>query len=252
MTRERRHDHLGLQSILQTIRKTPNGRSLAIFDLDSTLYDLTLRVTAILDRFANDPAQRARFPEACEKLKSVEIRRTDWGLKGPLSRVGLTQQKHGDFLHEVQLAWTRGFFSNDFLDRDFPLPGAVRFVEDCLKLGADVLYLTGRDVARMAEGTMKSMRSVGFPLDDVRARLKLKPDAHLDDAEFKADIIEGLTNTYEHIWFFENEPVNINLVLKRSPMVKIVFIDTCHSGLEDVKDALATITHFEVAISDLE
>lgn len=255
----------GLHTILNTIQKTPTGRSLAIFDLDSTLYDLTLRVTAILDRFARDPAARARFPDECEKLLQVEIRRTDWGLRGPLERIGITRETHAAFVHEVQEAWARGFFSNDFLDRDFPLPGAVAFVEHCLKLGADVLYLTGRDVARMGAGTEISLRQHGFPLDhgddiglheahvrNVKARLQLKPVAKLDDAQFKADVIADLVPRYDHVWLFENEPVNINAVLKRTPAVKIVFIDTCHSGLEEVKDALATIQHFDIAISDLE
>ena len=246
------HDDSGLKTILQTIRATTPGRSLAIFDLDSTLYDLTLRVTAILDRFAADPDNQRRFPDECQKLRDVEIRRTDWGLTGPLGRIGLKKPQHEDFMNAVQDAWVRGFFSNDFLDRDFPLPGAVHFVQQCVRLGADVIYLTGRDVPRMADGTETSMKACGFPLDQTRARLHLKPEAHLDDAEFKADAIAHLAQNYEHVWFFENEPVNINLVVKRVPSVKIVFIDTCHSGLESVKDALATVKHFEVSISDLE
>lgn len=241
-----------LKSILTTIQAQPPGRTLAIFDLDSTLYDLTLRVTAILDRFARDPGFQKRFPDECVKLRDVEIRRTDWGLTGPLKRIGLTRETHRDFMTEVQAAWVRGFFSNDFLDRDFPLPGAVDFVRRCHALGADVLYLTGRDVERMGTGTLLSMHKCGFPLDATRARLHLKPEAKLDDAEFKADVIEKMVRDYDHIWFFENEPVNINLVLKRTPSVKIVFIDTCHSGLEVVKDAIATVTHFEVSLSDLE
>ena len=241
-----------LQAILDAIKAAKPRRSLAIFDLDSTLYDLTLRVTAILDRFAKSPEVCARYPDLCQKLEHVEIRRTDWGLTEPLLRIGISKKSHPKFVDEVQAAWARGFFSNDFLDRDFPLPGAVRFVEQCLELGADVLYLTGRDTARMGVGTEKSLRDVGFPFDGVHARLHLKPEAGLDDAEFKADVIEELVSKYDQLWLFENEPVNINAVVKRTPQVQIVFIDTCHSGLEEVRDALATVQHFEVSISDLE
>ncbi len=246
------HPMSSLRLILDAIKTAKPRRSLAIFDLDSTLYDLTLRVTAILDQFANSPDACERYPDLCQKLAKIEIRRTDWGLTEPLERIGISKKTHPEFVEEVQAAWARGFFSNDFLDRDFPLPGAVQFVEQCLKLGADVLYLTGRDTKRMGSGTEKSLRESGFPIDDLRARLHLKPDASLDDAEFKADVIEDLVSKYDLVWLFENEPVNINAVVRRTPQVKIVFIDTCHSGAEEVRNAIATVQHFEISISDLE
>lgn len=242
----------GLRTILKTIKATPPGRSLAVFDLDSTLYDLTLRVTAIVDRFAKACVAQNRYPELSEKLANVEILRTDWGLREPLERVGISREDHPQFLDEIQKAWADGFFSNDFLDRDFPLPGAVKFVERCLALGGEVLYLTGRDTSRMGTGTEKSLRECGFPIDQKRARLHLKPQIGLDDAEFKADVIERLASNYDRIWLFENEPVNINAVVRRTPQVEIVFVDTCHSGLEDVHSALAKIKHFEIPIAELE
>ncbi len=246
----------GLQSIIETMENSSAGECLAIFDLDSTLYDLTLRITAIIDRFAKDPEACSRFPDACRLLAKLEIRRNDWGLTEPLARIGITKKTHADFVEEVQSAWALGFFSNDFLYKDFPLPGAVRFVERCLKAKGDVLYLTGRDTPRMGSGTEVSLRESGFPLDGVRSRLQLKPEYSLDDAQFKADEISKLALKYKHLWLFENEPVNINAVLKRTPSVQIVFVDTCHSGLEEVCDPLATIKtfdgHFKIPLSDLE
>lgn len=129
----------GLQSIIETMEKSAPGKCLAIFDLDSTLYDLTLRITAILDRFANDPAARKRFPDACRLLADVEIRRTDWGLVEPLERIAITKKTHVEFFSEIHTAWAIGFFSNDFLDKDFPLPGAVEFVARCLEARGEVL-----------------------------------------------------------------------------------------------------------------
>lgn len=247
---------LSLQSILDTMEGSADGECLAIFDLDSTLYDLTLRVTAIIDRFANDSSVRARFPEACRKLANVEIRRTDWGITEPLERIGISKDENKELFREIHEAWARGFFSNDFLDRDFPLPGAVEFVRRCLAVGGRVLYLTGRDTPRMGDGTESSLRQCGFVVDVPRARLQLKPHAALDDAEFKADVIAELAHRYKHIWLFENEPVNINAVLKRVPSVKVVFVDTCHSGLERVENPHVTIQtfdgHFTIPISELE
>ena len=234
-----------LRPILEKIETSPVGKSLVIFDLDSTLYDLTKRVFDIMSAFAVDAAIVQKFPESAARLAKIEIRRTDWGIQEPLERIGITRETHSDFIAAAQTAWARGFFSNDFLDRDFPLPGAVRFVEDCLAAGAEVLYLTGRDVARMGAGTHSSLRASGFPIDGNRARLHLKPEKSLDDAEFKADAIAVLAAEYQHIWLFENEPVNINAVLRRTPHVKIVFVETCHSGLEDVTNPHARITTFD-------
>lgn len=237
-------NHL-LQPIVETMKTSADGDCLAIFDLDSTLYDLTRRVTAIVDRFSRDPIMRQKFPEACERLQAVEVRRTDWGLAEPLGRLNIDKVTHPDLVRELQAAWVKGFFSNDFLDRDFPLPGAVDFVEQCLAANGHVLYLTGRDTPRMGVGTEKSLRESGFPVHLHRARLMLKPDASHGDAEFKADVISSLTEQYKHIWLFENEPVNINAVLRQAPSVKIVFVDTCHSGLEEVTDTFATIQTFD-------
>lgn len=243
-----------LDAILAEIRSTCaaggpllSHRPLLVFDLDSTLFDLTLRVTAILEHFAAIEKNQARFPDLCEMLLKAEIRRSDWGLREPLARLGLHENEHREFFEAVHTHWAGGFFSNDYLDRDFPLPGAVEFVQMGIKSGADVLYLTGRDTARMQAGTVKSLAAHGFPNDGARARLGLKPDSRLDDAEFKADVIAALATNHRPIWLFENEPVNINAVLRRTPDVGIVFIDTCHSGQEEVKTALAKIQHFEVS-----
>ena len=149
----------GLQFIIETIENSAPGECLAIFDLDSTLYDLTLRVSAIIDRFAKNPSSRERYPDACGLLAKVEILRSDWGLTEPLRRIGINRQTHPDFIKEIQAAWALGFFSNEFLEKDFPLPGAVTFVERCLSAGGEVLYLTGRDAPRMGSGTDRGASS---------------------------------------------------------------------------------------------
>lgn len=248
-----RDPHRTLREIRQQIIKdSQTGSCLIVFDLDSTLYDLALRVTAILHRFAKSPEKQALFPEECSRLLDVEIQRGDWGLHEPLNRIGTTKSQYPKFWDDVHRAWADGFFSNEFLSHDRPLPGAVRFVEDVLKIGSDVIYLTGRDVARMGTGTEASLRETGFPLDGERSRLILKPQAGMDDAQFKADVMEDLQSSYRHLWLFENEPVNINAVSKRCPDVRMVFIDTCHSGLETPPDYTATIDHFEISIEEFE
>lgn len=241
-----------LRQILKEISDQPPGTSLVVFDLDSTLFDLAIRVTAILDRYARSAEKQARFPLECDALKRIEIRKGDWGLNEPLSRLGIEASTHAEFVNDVQAAWARGFFSNDFLQHDLPLPGAVQFVRDVLDAGSHVVYLTGRDIPRMETGTRRSLIGTGFPLNESSARMVLKPTAEMDDAKFKVDEIVGYQARYKQIWLFENEPVNINAVAKRCPDVKMVFVDTCHSGTEDVHASIAKIPHFEIALSEFE
>jgi hypothetical protein len=206
------------------------GEVLMVFDLDSTLFDLSQRVRAILTDFAAHPQNQQSFPEACALLQNVEIRRQDWGLKEPLARLGLDTTTHKEFVSQVQSAWAKGFFSNHYLEHDRPLRGAVEFVKHLHARGAQIMYLTGRDVPRMGEGTIKSLVHHGFPHSMERTDLILKSTAHLDDAEFKAEILMARAPHHQRLVLFENEPVNLQRVEQSLPQIDLVWIDTCHSG----------------------
>lgn len=225
---------------------------LAVFDLDSTLFDLHLRVARIVDSFALDPVQIARFPRECAALKDIQILRSDWGVGEALVRIGLTEISNREFWDELHKHWAAGFFSNDFLDHDEPLPGAVEYVQQLHKNGAHVMYLTGRDVPRMLSGTEKSLHDRGFPVEGKGISLVLKPVAGMDDARFKADILREEVAKHAKIYLFENEPVNLNLVAKELPSIGLVYIDSTHSGREQVADTLDKIVHFEVGQTDFK
>jgi hypothetical protein len=222
---------------------------LTVFDLDSTLFDLTLRVSTIIDHFAEDPENRKKFPSECSSLKSVKILRTDWGIGEALNRLGLSESRNPELWRELHSFWAMSFFSNHFLHHDEPLPGSVEYVKTLTELGAHVMYLTGRDVPRMLKGTEQSLSDCGFPLGIQGVSLVLKPQAKLDDAWFKIEIIKDVAKNYDKIWFFENEPVNLNLAAAQCPEIGLVFIDSTHSGREQVADTLDRIQHFEVDLS---
>lgn len=225
------------------------GRFLAVFDLDSTLFDLTLRISGIIDSFVEEHQNGSPFAEACEALKKIQILRRDWGLAHPLSRVGITPESHPELCRELLEHWAHQFFSDRHLHRDQPLPGAVEYVRELKRLGADIMYLTGRDVPRMQKGTEESLRAWGFPLDEPQVQLVLKSFTEVGDAEFKVDVLKVAEKTYERIWLFENEPVNLNLVSRHCPEIGLVYIDTTHSGVEEVAEELDRIEHFEVDLA---
>lgn len=226
-----------------------SGRTfLAVFDLDSTLYDLTLRVSTIVDEFAFKPENRARFPSECERLKDVKIELRDWGLEKPLARLGLPAGTA--FFKALHDHWAEWFFHDAFLSHDRPLPGAVEFVQELHQIGAHVMYLSGRDIPRMGKGTQESLRAYQFPLLLPSARLVLKPRADMIDEQFKLDVLLQAEEEYDRIWLFENEPVNLNLIAKHCPEIGLVFIDSTHSGRQELEPVLDTIPHFEVDIEE--
>ena len=222
---------------------------LAVFDLDSTLFDLTARMSGIVDAFIATPKALHRFPRECEKARGLPLKPADWGLGEALGRAGL--ESDGEFSKALHEFWKEAFFSDSYVHHDEPLPGAVSYVAQIRAAGAEIMYLTGRDVPRMLEGTKRSLREHGFPLDEAGIELRLKPVAEWEDAEFKVDVLRESAHRFGRIYLFENEPVNLNLVAEKLPDIRLVYIDTCHSGREQVSETLDSIKHFEVTADEL-
>ncbi len=235
-----------LEKILTEIAEfEASGRqALVVFDLDSTLFDVSPRLKKILHDFALQPQNQALFPEACAILGKAETFRTDWGIKNAVVRAGLDTH-HPEFHQALKQFWVQHFFSNEYLEYDVPYEGAVEFVQNLIKVGAEVAYLTGRDVHRMGQGSRDVLLKWNFPLDDKRSTLVLKPQKGMDDAEFKSDWFASLPpDRFEKIWFFENEPVNVNLVRLKHQHVEIVFFESTHSGKAEAPADLPRILNF--------
>ena len=133
------------------------GKSLAVFDLDSTLFDVSPRLLRILHDFANLESTKKNFPEASQIMMGIEMKKTDWGIRNALIRAGLDHQ-HPDFHMHLKSFWEEKFFSNHYLQYDLPYEGAVEFVNNIAKAGAEIVYLTGRDVARMGTGSNEILK----------------------------------------------------------------------------------------------
>ena len=71
-----------------------NMRTLAVFDLDSTLFNVSTRSQKILHEFAATHQH--------EVLKNIEVHHTDWGIKEALFRHGYTIEKDVEFLKTVR------------------------------------------------------------------------------------------------------------------------------------------------------
>lgn len=211
-------------------------RPLVIFDLDSTLFNVSLRTQAIVETFARDPEMQMRFPNEVRFLSNFQILARDWGLKQALERAGFKSSE--EFGKTIRDFWRSRFFSSEYLHHDRPYEGSREGVDRLHRAGADILYLTGRDEKNMKSGTVESLKYWGFPLkfkDNRTANLIMKPiKGSIDDEVFKENemqkLVEQYSDPHHDIWFFENEPVIIERVRKTTPSVRVIWVDTTHSG----------------------
>ncbi len=252
------HAHLSLRQILVKIQSVAqeNGLEkpvLAVFDLDSTLFDVGPRFEKVLLDFTLQKSFTEQFQEFAEIFQNIKVIKGDWGLKDVVERAGrnhfqknkIDELKVQNFRRQLTEFWTEKFFTNEYLEFDVPYKGATQFVHSIAKTNADIVYLTGRDQHRMGPGSQKVLEKWGFPVQSPKQQLVLKPHKDIDDALFKRDWFQKIdSQKYSQIWFFENEPVNIHLIRESSPHVNIVFFDSTHSKKAHPPDDLPWIQDF--------
>ncbi len=235
-----------LEAIRQEVREH-SGQSKkvnVVFDLDSTLLEVSPRMTQIFRDFGALDKIKKRFSKESQVLEAYIHHPEDWGIEHALERIGLIDSPY-EFFHEFKRFWHKHFFSNEYLHLDEPIEGAVEFVKELVKSGADVAYLTARETKSMWKGTVESLKSWEFPLDEKHANLVLKPATDRRDCVFKREVLQDYLKEYGSVWFFENEPVNLNEVLRELPQVKLVYFDSIHSGHEEPPQAVASIETFK-------
>lgn len=236
---------LELLSAAKIHNQTPNS-FMVVFDLDSTLFDVSPRLQKIIENFASDTNHKALFPKATQILSKAKALPNDWGIKNAVMRAGLGSES-SQFHQLLKEFWMKSFFSHEYLEHDEPTSGAIDFVNQLKTLKIPHCYLTGRDEPRMGKGSRQVLRKWGFPLSDSGEELILKPKQSLDDADFKVNELKKLLAAgYQEIWLIDNEPIIINSVIKNLPEVKIIFFDSTHSGKEEVPNELPRITNFRI------
>lgn len=221
-----------------------NQQTLAVFDLDSTLFDVSPRLERILHDFAELPETQKKYPETVFALRNAKTERTDWGIRQAIIRAGLHRQTT-EFHEAVKNYWIASFFTNHYLQYDVVYPGAADYVRRLSNLGCDIIYLSGRDQTGMWDGTVEALKKHNFPLDPDHSQIVLKPVKGSDDAEFKRDWFLGIPQgKFAKIWFFENEPLNVNLIEQHLPEIDILFFESTHSGKAEIPAHLPKIFHF--------
>lgn len=201
-----------------------------VFDLDSTVFCVSPRTEFILHNLAGCEAFQQRFPQQAQILRQISVFPTDWGIKSALQRSQIVGPI--DFFEAVREHWAQNFFSNKFLDLDQPYPEIIPFIQKLSQLPrVEIRYLTARDRRRMGEGTLASLKKWNLPLEQEN-HLAMKPEPGFPDAYFKRDYLQQVYPPDQQVWFFDNEPVILNLVKRDLPHIELVFVDSVHSGRE--------------------
>jgi hypothetical protein len=202
-----------------------------VFDLDSTLFDVSRRSFEILKEWLTHSETEA-FGETRSKLSDLDPGEMRYSLEDvwEIKKIPLEQPPYDHHLKHAKQFWRKRFFGNDYLKHDEPTPGAVAFVNELYKMGAMIVYLTGRDVPQMAFGTYDQLKMHGLPIEMERTRLILKPKRHIDDLAFKSGAAKTIMEFGKVIASFENEPKNLIAMSEAfSKETMNVFIETVSS-----------------------
>jgi hypothetical protein len=217
-------------------------QKIAVIDLDSTLYNVSQRQIHIFNEFAGIEAHQKLFPEETKYLRKITGKSLAYFPVDCLKQVGL-HSVHPDFSSTFHAFWSPRFFSHEYLVHDEIEPGAKDFMLKLEEAGFKIIFLTGRDVARMGEGTIKQLNRDQV-LGDNR-ELVLKPHLSEDDHSFKLRIVKDLCSKNETgVLFIDNEANNLNHIYLAKLPVYCVFFDTVHSGKADPLPALEVMRSF--------
>lgn len=218
-----------IMSILNEIyKKAQNASSpeaAVIFDLDDTIFDSRYRKLKIINDFADALSQ----PEDAERrnfLKKITLNDLGFNIRESLINKGMDDEP---LLNDVVQFWHKEYFTNESCLHDQQVPGALEYVNAIHSCGVFVVYLTGRDVPGMLEGTKTKLPSAGFPFDD-RTLLICKPDSNTKDRDFKESALQDLEQRYNVLAAFDNEPENVNVKMKILKNAEVVWLNTRYSN----------------------
>ncbi|MEI7529985.1 MAG: HAD family hydrolase [Elusimicrobiota bacterium] len=249
MKRTKRSGHNGgapaLEAVVRAVKeRTAAGRStLAIFDLDGTLFDNRTRTIFILreisEKFDGKAPELAAAFERFQDLSAV-----DYSLDVTLKKMGV---RHPAEIAFIKQEWAQRFFSDEYQKYDMPILGAKAYVERVHKAGATVIYLTGRDVGRMLVGTTEVLRLYGFPVGVAGTMTIVKKEFEQDDEIFKKEVSEYIDRLGEVMAVFENEPANSNILHARFPGAASFFVVTQHRpGAPELEPGIRQIQDFRL------
>ncbi len=201
-----------------------------IADLDETLIDSTLRrdrsLRAAAERLCAAPGGGA--PE-CVGVSGLNVReiyeqanRYDNAVL--FARLGIARWASQVGLEREMLDL---YLSGSFLELDQAMPGAVPFILAVEKAGAKVFYVSSRYADTQLAGTLASLESLGLLRDRSRVLLRPRGMSSIDFKEhaFRQVAAWARANGGAVGLLLENEPENMNAMLRLFPAAQGIFVE---------------------------
>ncbi len=226
-----------LRAVLAQVRT--QERSIAVFDLDSTLLD-------------NGPRQAAILREYGEEVGLEELKRScaehwvSWDVGEAMANAGLAAELVAVHREPFKAYWRERFFTSEYCVIDEMVPGACHFVQAVRDTGGKVFYVTGRH-EEMRAGSATCLERLGFPVpNNGDVQLLMKPTLEEDDDVYKLRTYAVLGEHGAVVAAFDNEPTHINGYREAFPNAYSIHLATDHSGRAvKVADGVISILDFE-------
>jgi len=231
----------------QSVSEVPSLRPLVLLDLDSTLYEVGPRTFRIVQEWLGS-SHSSFFPEVTQAFRSLTENQIGYSIRDLFLTLRLSPEKKSvqDAFHSLKDFWLERFFTTGYLPYDRPYVGAAQFTQNLHQLGAEIVYLTGRDEPYMGDGTRANLVRDGFPWGVERTHLLMKSDRNFPDLEHKKGAANFVRRQGALVASFENEPVNLVALYDLFPDAMHVFVETvCSDHEAPARKGLYRITGFE-------
>ncbi len=216
-------------------------RGVAIFDLDSTLFDNRPRQARIVREFGL--AKNLAALAVCQPSHWS----SGWDMKAAMRNCGLAAEDVERVYAEAKQFWMERFFTSEYCADDEAIPGAVDFVKALAATGVQLSYVTGRHEA-MREGTVRAMVRAGLVVPGGTVRLIMKPSFDVHDDDFKRQAHAEVAGLGVVIAAFDNEPTHANDYRLKFPEATVVHLATDHSGRPvELLPGIVSVPHFATA-----
>ncbi len=217
-----------MDSLISRLDQALNGqkKTVFVFDIDSTIFNVSPRNQAIFDLFCSIYA--SKHPTLNKLTSLVRLSYKDWGLDPYTSLI-----KNEEELKKLASRfWRKHFFTGTFLHSDKPYNEAIPLIHFLKSKDCEIYYLTGRDDHRMRKGSLLQLKHWRLPLKEDNF-LITKPHKKMNDGDYKNGEISALLKKYtgHPLFFLDNEPsVLEHCIFPEEKSYTPVFIESTHSS----------------------
>lgn len=181
-----------------------NNPLIFVFDIDSTIFNVSPRNQAILEDLLKIGSFRPLISkQTFEKAKAINLTWKDWGLEPLYNEISQLPENVRIYAKEF---WKKHFFAGHYLPYDEPYAGVLSFMHQLHRLGFKVKYLTGRDDKRMRASTLAQLKYWKLPLESDKD-LITKPHKGMADGPYKqSELLKIYKEHQQTMIFIDNEP----------------------------------------------